>query len=317
MHKKPILILDGLNVFMRHFCANPAMSENGDHVGGTLGFLKGLGNLCEQFCPHHVIVVWESGGNARKRAVMKTYKMGRRPPGLNRYYEDDIPATSSNHTWQVSLLAKVLGHLPITQIYVRDCEADDVIGYLSKYTYDDSETIVVSSDKDLYQLINNTHRQWSPGQKKLIDSHIVLQKFGISPENFVTARVFIGDSSDNIKGIKGVGFKNLSKWFPVLANSNFVSHSEIITQAQELMTIKRGKTIAEIAGANITADRNWKLMYLDTNRLSATQIQKIEGQLENIGKSDKMSLLRLFIRNGMQKFDINRHFAAINSVRKM
>jgi len=301
---------------MRHFCANPAMSENGDHVGGALGFLKGLGNLCEQFCPGHVIVVWESGGNARKRAVMKTYKMGRRPPGLNRYYENDIPATSSNHTWQVSLLAKALGHLPITQVYVRDCEADDVIGYLSKYTYDDSETIVVSSDKDLYQLINSTHMQWSPGQKKLIDSAIVLQKFGISPENFVTARVFIGDSSDNIEGVKGVGFKNLSKWFPSLANSNFVSHNEIISQAQELMATKRGKTIAKIADSNKIANRNWKLMYLDTNRLSATQIQKIEGQLENIGKSDKMSLLRLFIRNGMQKFDINRHFAAVNSVRK-
>ena len=66
---KPVLIVDGLNVFMRHFCANPSLSENGEHVGGFLGFLGGLGSLCEMFLPDKIIVVWESGGSLRKRDI--------------------------------------------------------------------------------------------------------------------------------------------------------------------------------------------------------------------------------------------------------
>jgi len=313
--EKPILIVDGLNVFMRHFCANPSLSENGDHIGGFLGFLGGLGNLCEKFSPHRIIVVWESGGNARKRAVSASYKMGRRPPKLNRYYEDDIPATSSNHTLQVSLLVKALSYLPVTQIYVRDCEADDVIGYLGRYVFDQSASILVSSDKDLYQLVNDTTQQWSPGQKRLIDKDHIVEKFGVSAENFVSARAFIGDGSDNIRGVKGAGFKTMSKWFPALKSDEFVSCGEIVSAAKILGASKKSKTIKLIAESGDIAIQNWKLMHLDTSRLCGDQIHKITGQLENIGTSHKMNLMRLMSRHGMQKFDIHRHFSAINSVR--
>lgn len=313
--KNPVMIVDGLNVFMRHFCANPSMSSNGDHVGGFIGFIKGLGILCENFSPSKVIVAWESGGNMRKRSLMSSYKSGRRPASLNRYYDDDIPATSSNHTMQVSLLVKALSYLPITQIYVKNCEADDVIGYLAKYTFSDVETIVVSSDRDLYQLINSKNTQYSPGQKKMIDEVAVLEKFGISTTNFVTARCFIGDSSDSIDGVRGVGFKNMAKWFPQLAKSDFFSCEDVVSHANLLSVTKKGKTIKSISESKDIAKRNWRLMHLDTSSLSADQIQKIQGQLENMGKSDKMELMRLMSRQGMQNFDVGRHFVAVNSVR--
>lgn len=313
--KNPILVCDGMNVFMRHFCANPSMSDNGEHVGGFLGFLKGLGILCEQFNPSRLIVVWESGGNVRRRAIAGSYKMGRRPATLNRYYEDDIPATVSNHTMQISLLVKALGNLPITQIYVKDCEADDVIGYIARYILKDTETIVVSSDKDLHQLIGDRVVQYSPGQKKIIDKQTVIEKFGISPTNFVTARCFVGDNSDNVSGVKGAGFKNISKWFTDLAGDEFISCEQLVEQATELAKQKRSKTIKAISESKELAKKNWKLMHLDTSSLSADQIQKINGQLENTGKSDKMSLLRLMSQQGMLNFDVDRHFTAINSVR--
>ena len=313
--KNPVLIVDGLNVFMRHFCANPSLSTNGDHVGGFVGFLGGVGALCEKFSPSKVVIVWESGGSLRKRATLSSYKSGRRPAALNRYYDDDLPATSTNHMDQVSLLVKAFGDLPVTQIYVRGCEADDVIGYLTKYSFKEKDVVVASSDKDLHQLINNRVIQWSPGQKKTIDKFFVLEKFGISAANFITARCFVGDPGDNISGVKGAGFKTLSKWFPVLRKEEFVSHSEIVETSQEILKTKKGKTLQLISESLDVAHRNWKLMYLDTSRLSADQIQKIVGQLENLGKSNKMSLLRLMAHSGMQNFDINRHFVAINSVR--
>lgn len=313
--KNPVLVCDGLNIFMRHFCANPSMSENGEHVGGFLGFIKGLGILCENFSPSRIIVVWESGGNIRRRSIAGSYKSGRRPTALNRYYEDDIPATASNHAFQVSMLVKALSNLPITQIYVKDCEADDVIGYLVRYSLKEESTMVVSSDRDLYQLIGPKNVQYSPGQKKVISEDDVLQKYGIHPSNFVTARCFIGDSSDDIAGVRGVGFKNISKWFPFLADSTFHPCSDVVESALELSQKNKGKTIRSIAEAGELSQRNWRLMNLDTDNLAAVQIQKITGQLENVGTSDKMTLLRMMSEHGMQSFDINRHFAAVNAVR--
>jgi DNA polymerase-1 len=313
--KDPVLIIDGLNFFMRHFVVNPAMSSHGEHVGGFLGFFGGLGRLCEMFSPGRIVVVWESGGSPKKRAVDSSYKSGRRPPRLNRYYEDDIPATSKNHGTQVAMLVKALSYLPVTQIYVRDCEADDVIGYLGRYTFKDTDVILVSSDKDLYQLIDDTTVQWSPGQKKIIDQAEVVRKFGVSSENFCTARVFVGDSSDNITGVKGAGFGILSRWFPQLSENEFVSHGEVVEQARLMCATKKGKVLQRLAESGPTAAKNWKLMFLDTSKLAGDQIKKVTDQIEKRGTSDKMSLLKMMVHHGIQKFDIDRHFLEINSVR--
>ena len=80
---RPVLILDGLNVFYRHWAANPTMDTNGEHVGGVVGFLKGIQLLCERYQPSDVIVTWEGGGSNRRRAVDSSYKSGRRPAKLN------------------------------------------------------------------------------------------------------------------------------------------------------------------------------------------------------------------------------------------
>ena len=312
----PVLIIDGLNFFIRHFCANPTLSENGEHVGGFFGFMKGIGSLCETFSPSRIIVVWESGGNIRKRKMFNGYKSGRRAPGLNRYYEDDLPTTKENHAMQISLLTKAMQLLPITQMYVKDTEADDVIGYISRYVFESTPVILVSSDKDFYQLISPTLQQWSPGQKKLIDSAKVIEKFGVSPENFVSARVFIGDPSDSIEGLKGVGFKKMAKLFPELKSTTFISYNEIIDQAKSLLTEKSNKMIQDISESSAIAKLNWKLMNLDVSQLSGDQVKKIHYQLEQSGSSHKMNLLRLFHTNGMAKLDINRLFMAINRVGK-
>ena len=130
MSNKPVLIIDGLNFFTRHFVVNPTMSQNGEHLGGFVGFLKGIRLLSERCSPEQIVVVWEGGGSARRRAIFSEYKQGRRPQKLNRYY-DDIPDTISNRNKQVALLVEALKYVPIRQIYVTDCEADDAIAYLS------------------------------------------------------------------------------------------------------------------------------------------------------------------------------------------
>ena len=67
MIKDRILIIDALNLFTRHFVANPSMTENGEHIGGTVGFFNNMCRLVEKTKPEAVIVVWEGGGSKRKR----------------------------------------------------------------------------------------------------------------------------------------------------------------------------------------------------------------------------------------------------------
>ena len=78
MDPRPVMIVDGMNLFIRNFIANPLMAE-GQHVGGAVGFLQSLGSLITQHRPTECVVVWEGGGSLRRRQIFPGYK-GRRKP---------------------------------------------------------------------------------------------------------------------------------------------------------------------------------------------------------------------------------------------
>ena len=313
--KRPVLIIDALNVFIRHYAANPSMNESGEHIGGFLGFLKNLELLCDRIMPSEIIIAWEGGGSVRRRAVLSTYKDRRRPVKMNRYYGEEIPDTLENRNKQISLTIECLDNLPCNQIYVPDCEADDVISRVVKYKRPGIRKVIVSSDRDLYQLLSRETIQWSPGQKAFVTPKTVLEKFGISAENFCTARCFTGDSSDKITGIKGAGFTSMAKRFPELAGSNFVSVSDIISLTNQRSQDKKLKLFDNIMEDPTLPKRNWRLMYLDTLNLSADQIQKIDQKLEkNSATTNKMNLLKIFRREGIKNFNIDSFFASIAAV---
>ena len=177
MSAQPIVYIDGLNVFMRHFAANPSKSLNGQLCGGIIGFLSNIDHLARKFKPQKIIVAWEGGGSLRRRAIDSNYKNGRRPVRLNRsHYYNDIPDTEENRNYQLKTLIEILYKTPIVQIYVNDCEADDVISYLVKTKKKNILKIIVTSDKDYYQLLDENTKIWSPNKKQLIDDQYVLEK---------------------------------------------------------------------------------------------------------------------------------------------
>ena len=317
MYERPILIVDALNVFIRHYAANPSMNESGEHVGGFLGFLKSIEHLCERTNPSEVIVIWEGGGSARRRAVLSTYKDKRRPVKMNRYYGDEIPDTLENRNKQISLCVESLGLTPCRQIYVADCEADDVITRIVKYLYPGKRKVVVSSDRDLYQLLNSETIQWSPGQKAFITPKTVLEKFGISVENFCTVRAFIGDSSDKITGVRGAGFTSMAKRFPELACKDHVSITDIIHLAETRLSEKKLKLYENILASAESVKRNWKLMYLDTRNLSATQIQEIDEKIQkNRPTPNKIELLKIFRREDIKNFNVDSFFITLKAINR-
>ena len=312
---RPILLVDAYNVFTRHYIANPSMSSHGHHIGGTAGFLKSLQFLTDNFLPSEIVVVWEGGGSSRRRTIFKDYKKGSKPQKLNRFYGDDIPNTLENRNYQISLIIEAIRHVPVNQVYVSDCEADDVIAYLAKYRFSKNRCVIISSDKDYYQLLSKRVIQWSPGQKDFVTSRDVVEKFGMIPENFCVARCFCGDGSDAIPGIKGAGFKTLLKRFPELAGPDFISVDEILRLSQERAPSSKIKLYNNINENPDVARRNWKLMYLGTNGMSGSQVQKIEGIIDTFQPvRDKIGLMRIFVREGFLLFDANSFYMTVNSI---
>ncbi len=315
MNDRPILLIDALNFFTRHFVVNPSMSETGNHVGGIVGFMKGIRLLADKIEPRQIFVIWEGGGSSRRRAIFKDYKNGRRPQKLNRYYGDDIPDTVENRNYQISLCIELLKHTPAGQIYVGDCEADDVIGYLIRNKFRQDNCVIASSDRDYYQLISEKKLQWSPGQKRFITMDAVKEKYGVSVQNFCTARCFVGDPSDGLPGIKGAGFKTLVKRFPQLGDEEFVSVDEILKMSMDKSRGSKLKLFQEINENHDIARRNWRLMFLDIHNLSGEHIKKIEYATDTFTPSrNKIGFMRILMRESIKTFDADSFFTSLNSV---
>ena len=224
--KRTILIVDALNLFTRHYIAHPAMNNNGESIGGIVGFLYAIVNFTEMYKPEEIIIVWEGGGSSRRRSIYPDYKSKRRPEKLNRQYEE-IPDTVQNRNYQIMTLVEIFKNTPVCQIYVPDCEADDVIGYISRYTYRDRRKVIISSDKDFYQLLDGNTIIYSPTWKKFVTEKEVIEKFNVSPQNFCLAKSICGDASDNIGGVPRAGFKSIASKFPQLREKECVTIGEI------------------------------------------------------------------------------------------
>ena len=311
-----ILIVDALNLFTRHYVAHPAITANGEHAGGIVGFLYAIIDLIERYKPEQIIVVWEGGGSVRKRAIFKEYKQHRRPVKLNRYYEKDLPDTVQNRNHQISTLVSLIENIPVCQIYVPDCEADDVIGYLCRYRFADQRKLIASSDHDFYQLLDSNTIIYSPTWKKIVTSNEVREKFKISPANFCLAKSVCGDPSDNIDGVNGVGFKTLAKRFPDMGEKQSMNVSQIVEQAEK--AVQEGskvKAFQNIINSKEKIERNWRLIYLGTSNLAASQIKRINEIVDTFSPvKNKMQMMRMLIHEGIQTFNVDRVFLALNYV---
>ena len=313
MSDRPALVIDGLNVFFRHWAANPSMDGNGEHVGGIVGFLKGIQLLCERYRPSKVVVAWEGGGSPRRRAIDSSYKSGKRPGKLNRFY-DDIPDTVENRNSQVATLVSLLRKAGVKQVYVSDCEGDDIIAHISSSVLRTEDCVIVSTDKDFFQLIDQRVKVWSPGSKKEWSVDSVVENFGIHPENFCLARCFVGDVSDGLKGAPGVGFKSLVKRFEGFGSSDNLTIDDIVTECRKLREQSRLKLYDSIIESEDQVRKNWKLMYLGHGKLAASQVEKINFAMEQPQKRDKLGFIRSLMSLQISNFDYDKLFMTLKAL---
>jgi DNA polymerase-1 len=273
--------------------------------------------LVEKCKPESVIVVWEGEGSNKKRGLYSDYKKNSRPQRLNRYYEDDIPATYQNRSFQIKTLISILACVPVCQTYIAGAEADDAIGYLCKYLLKDKNKIIVSSDHDFYQLVDDNTIIWSPTLKSFVDKHKVIERFGIHPNNFCLAKSIVGDTSDNIPGVKGVGYKSLAKRFQKFTESQEYMLYDLVIDSKSMIKKKGPKIFESICNSEDLIKRNNRLVLLDTNNLSISHIKKLESDIENFKPLyDNMNIHRLLKASSITNIDMLRWNYLLRKLKK-
>ena len=260
-----VLIVDALNTFMRSYAAIPTLDDDGRHVGGMAGFLKSLGFAIRSFKPTRVVLVFDGkGGSQRRRKIYKEYKANRKPPTrLNRSYDMTTDEQErENMKYQLVSLVEMVECLPVSILALDHIEADDAIAYMSELvTKNGGNSIIYSTDKDFFQMVNENVKVYNPVKKKTYDMDMILETYGVHPDNFVFFRSLLGDKSDNITGIKGAGEKTILKYIPELVDPNVEVNLDLIEQ-KYVDIKKKPKLIESILDNTDIVERNLQLMNL-------------------------------------------------------
>jgi 5'-3' exonuclease len=313
---RPVLVVDAMNAFVRAYCAYPTMSSHGFQMGGCIGFLKTLKRLVFEIQPSAVYVCWEGGGSSRRRKLYSEYKMNRKPEKLNRFYEDDIPDTDENKKHQIEALLRMTRCVPVCQLYVSDCEGDDLVAYLCRGPMRNVDKVIVSSDKDLYQLLDDQTKLYSLHKKTYVTKENVMEEFRVQSKHFALAKALCGDPGDNVPGIKGLGFKTVAKLFPLLGLEEDVLLQDVIDYAHT--HVSESKIFQRIVEQEADVKRNWRLVFLDGGMLSALQQQAVDQRLQGfVPRSDRVGLVKQLVKEGIGDFDVQDFFYAFNGIENL
>ena len=228
-----VLIVDGLNLYLRAFAVNGALNDNGVPVGGLTGFLRSLAYAIREVNPTRVIIVYDGqGGSQRRRKIHSDYKSNRKPGKRITRWDAFKNATEEKEAMKIqfSRLLDYLDFLPINVISIDRIEADDTIAYIA-HTLMKEDVTIMSSDQDFLQLVNDRITVWSPTKKKFYTPRMVMDDYGVPAHNFLMYKVLMGDKSDNIEGVKGLGPKKLPKIVPDLLTHNTLDLDFILEHA--------------------------------------------------------------------------------------
>ncbi|MGE9296290.1 MAG: 5'-3' exonuclease [Puniceicoccales bacterium] len=247
------LLVDGYNIAFRSYYALPDLTRSdGVPTGALHGWIKALWKLEDMERPDVIAVFFDEGGSDRHLAILPDYKATR----------DETPEALSAQIPAIRELTTLLGFPVNSRMGI---EADDLIGSAAKQLAERGEDVViVSADKDLAQCVGGTVRQLLPAPTanprigwRMLDADKVTEKFGVGPELIPDYLALIGDTSDNIPGLKGCGPKTASKRL-----NEFGSLSAILDNASDIKPPRFRELLPQCAD---DLHRNVKLVTLETH----------------------------------------------------
>lgn len=193
--KPTLAIIDTFGYFFRNFYALPKLtSKDGFPTGVLLGFVNLINQLYDDKSTH-IIFALEGQGEKWRKSIYPAYKANRKEA------DKDLIA-------QIEVAIKWIDAMNLSQISIDGFEADDAIATLCRLAKRENLSVrIVSVDKDLYQLIDANTHIFDPAKKREIHEAECFEKFGVYPAQFVDYQSLVGDTSDNIIGVSGIGAK--------------------------------------------------------------------------------------------------------------
>jgi DNA polymerase-1 len=267
-----VLLIDAMNTFLRSFAIINHINPKGNHIGGLTGFLKSVGYAIKHINPTRVIIVFEGEGSTlNKKNLYPAYKGNRKLQRINNFggFNSQEEESESIEN-QLLRLVEYLQCLPLDMAAIDRVEADDTMAYLATKFQHTSEVVIMSSDQDFLQLVNDKITVYSPTKKKFYDPSKVKEEYGVTPQNYLQMKILLGDNSDNVPGVPKLGPKKLIKNFPELQEETTVYLKNIL----EKSTVEKGPMYEAVTMFKHQLKINEQLMDLHNPNLS--EMMKIE-----------------------------------------
>ena len=224
-----LILIDGSAYIFRAYYGLPPMNRaDGTPINAVFGFTNMLVKLIEDYRDDKMVVVFDAARENFRNKIFKDYKANR-----GETPEDLIP--------QFEIIRECVDAFKIPQIEIEGFEADDIIATYCKLAVKHKmESVIVSSDKDLMQLVNKNVSMFDPMKNKKIGIDQVIEKFGLPPEKVIQIQALTGDKVDNIPGAPGIGPKTALQLIEEFGDVN-----SLIKNADKILQEKRRKIITD------------------------------------------------------------------------
>ena len=281
-----IMVVDAMNMLIRSFSLLKAMNPDGTHIGGIVGFLRSLGYVTRIFDPTRVIVVWDGkGGSANRKNINPDYKAQRATARITHWGLYDTKQQEMEALiGQLIRVQEYLECLPVTQLQMEKLEADDIMAYIAKQaSYSKvKKCTIISSDKDFLQLVDDTVEVYAPVKKKTFTKDNIFDELKVLPGNYNIVKALLGDNSDNLKGVKGLGIKTIVAEFPKLLKEE-TNLDYIFKVAEEKLEGK--KIFSKIIHNWKNVEDNFLMMDLHDTSLDESEVEVVmEIMKTKVGK---------------------------------
>ena len=229
--RKHVFLVDGSGFIFRAFHALPPMSrDDGTPTNAVFGFTNMLIKLIEDLKADHCAIIFDTARKTFRNDVYREYKANRPPPP-----DELIP--------QFALIREAVRAFNIACIEMEGYEADDLIATYTRLAREqDANVTIVSSDKDLMQLVGPNIKMFDPMKNKDIGVEDVIEKFGVGPQHVVDVQALAGDTSDNVPGVPGVGIKTAAQLI-----NEYGDLESLLDRASEIKQPKRRDNLIDHA----------------------------------------------------------------------
>ena len=276
-----LLLVDGMNLHFQMFFGMPSKfrNENGIGIWGVVGFVGALNKLINMTEPSHIAVIFDGEGHNPRCDLLEDYKANR--PDYSEMGEEENPFI------QLPLVYEALEAMGVPFCEVHGCECDDVIAAYARRFSGKFEVVISSFDSDYFQLISDNVRvlRYRGLSSIICDKEYVINRYGISPEYYADWKSLVGDTADNIKGVKGVGPKTATKLI-----SSYGTLAEILADIDSVEPEKLREKVKESSEILL---RNYSLIKLDDAGILPFEIDELEYTSERIKTMDVLRKIDL------------------------